>query len=73
MLPISRVVGNKVQCLRKNRPVTPAELWNNTEGKRNTNTKHQYSAKNVPVIPRFSRIPRSPLARARILPSPKER
>ena len=30
--------------------------------------EHQQSAKNVPVIPRFS-----PLARARILPCPKEK
>ena len=34
--------------------------------------EHQYSAKNIPVIPRFSLIRRSPIARARILPCPKE-
>ena len=35
--------------------------------------EHQYMAKNVSVIPRFSRLRRSPLARARILPCPKEK
>ena len=54
--------GNKVQCLRKIRPVTPLELWNNAENKRNTNKEHQYRAKNIPVIPRFSRLRRSSLA-----------
>ena len=29
--------------------------------------EHQYSAKNIPVIPRFSRIRHLPLASARIL------
>ena len=45
ILPISSVVGNskkkeKVQCLRKKRPVTPSELWNNTEDKRLLTQEH---------------------------------
>ena len=35
--------------------------------------EHQYMAKIISVIPRFSRLRRSPLARARILPCPKEK
>ena len=76
ILPISSVVGNKVQCLRKKRPVTPSE--SDYYGivlkiKEILTQEHQFMAKHVSVIPRFSRLRRSPLARARILPCPKEK
>ena len=76
ILPISSVVGNKVQCLRQKRPVTPSESDDYgiiLKIKEILTQEHQYMAKKISVIPRFSRLRRSPLAHARILPCPKEK
>ena len=61
--PISSVVGNKVECLRKKRPVTPSESDDYgiiLKRKEILTQEHQYMAKNISVLPRFSRA--SPLA-----------
>ena len=52
--------------------MTPSELWNNAEGKEILTQENQYSAKNIPVIPRFYRFRRSPLAGACIVQCPKK-
>ena len=60
---ISSVVGNKVECLRKKRPVTPSESDDYgiiLKRKEILTQEHQYMAKNISVLPRFSRA--SPLA-----------
>ena len=45
--------GNKVQCLRKIRPVTPLELWNNAENKRNTNKRTPIQGEKYTSHPSF--------------------
>ena len=65
ILPISSVVGNKVQCLRKKRPVTPSESDDYgiiLKIKEILTQEDHYMAKNVSTIPRFS-----PLRRSRVL------
>ena len=64
ILPISRVVGNKVQCLRKKRPVTPSESDNYgiiLKIKEILTQEYEYTAKNISVIPRGV-LAASPLA-----------
>ena len=62
ILPISSVVGNKVQCLRQKRPVTSSESDDYgiiLKIKEILTQEHQYMAKKISVIPRFSRLRRS--------------
>ena len=63
ILPFSSVVGNKVQCLRKKKASDAIRiwwLWNNTEGKRNTNTRRPLYDEKYISHPSF--LAASPLA-----------
>ena len=60
ILPIFSVVGNKVQCLREKRPVTPSELWNKSKDKRNINTRTPIQCEKWTSHPSF--LADSPLA-----------
>ena len=57
--------GNKVHCLRKKNQWRHQNYVIMLKIKEILTQEHQYRAKNIPVMPRFSRLRRSPIAWSR--------